>query len=177
MNRLTSNNATKLHGSAGRWRLWNVENDSPTVSTSDISKGLTTWLLLLTITLLAACKTSRHVETTDSKLTIEHLAAVDIQDSLSLNLQALNMIAQIIQSQEDRPAKTKQNQETVPILIQHKVIKASGEEKQTEERVNRINHTQNIEVPSVLSDVAHYIFIITLGLFLSFCIVKLLQKI
>ena len=87
------------------------------------------------------------------------------------------MIAQIIQSQEDRPAKTKQNQETVPILIQHKVIKASGEEKQTEERVNRINHTQNIEVPSVLSDVAHYIFIITLGLFLSFCIVKLLRKI
>lgn len=105
------------------------------------------------------------------------MAAVDIQDSLSLNLQALNMIAQIIQSQEERPTGKEQNQEMIPVMVQHRVIKASDAQKQTEERVNEINHTQNIEVPSVFSDVAHTIFIITLGLFLSFCIVKLLSKI
>lgn len=105
------------------------------------------------------------------------MAAVDIQDSLSLNLQALNMIAQIIQKENSGPEIKNQNHETVPILVQHKVIKASEAQKQTEERVNEINHTQNIEVPSVFSDVAHTIFIITLGLFLSFCIVKLLRKI
>ena len=105
------------------------------------------------------------------------MAAVDIQDSLSLNLQAINMIAQIIHKENSDPENKIHNQETVPLLVQHKVIKASDARKQTEERVNEINHTQNIEVPSVFSDVAHYIFIITLGLFLSFCIVKLLSKI
>lgn len=105
------------------------------------------------------------------------MAAVDIQDSLSLNLQAINMIAQIIQSQEARPTEKEQNQEMVPVMVQHKVIKASDAQKQTEENHRDINHTQNIEVPSVFSDVAHTIFIITLGLFLSFCIVKLLRKI
>lgn len=127
--------------------------------------------------LLAACKSSRQVETTDSKLTLERLAAVDIQDSLSLNLQAINMIAQIIQNQEASPAEKKQNKEIVPVMVQHKVIKASDAQTQTEDSHKEINHTQNIEVPSVFSDVAHYIFIITLGLFLSFLIVKLLSKI
>lgn len=105
------------------------------------------------------------------------MAAVDIQDSLSLNLQALNIIAQVIQKENSGPEIKHQNHETVPLLVQHKVIKASGEEKQTEEKVSEINHTQNIEVPSVFSDVAHYIFIISLGLFLSLLIVKLLSKI
>lgn len=105
------------------------------------------------------------------------MAAVDIQDSLSLNMQALNIIAQIIQSQEAMPAEKEQNQTMVPVMVQHKVIKARDAQKQTEESHREINHTQNIELPSVFSDVAHTIFVITLGLFLSFCIVKLLQKI
>lgn len=105
------------------------------------------------------------------------MAAIDIQDSLSLNMQALDMIAQIIQKENSNPEIKKQNKETVPLLVQHKVIKASDAQKQTEESHREINHTQNIEVPSVFSDVAHTIFIITLGLFLSFCIVKLLRKI
>lgn len=105
------------------------------------------------------------------------MAAVDIQDSLSLNLQALKFVAQIIQDEKTGPEIKIHNQETIPLLVQHKVIKASGEDKQTEGRVNEINHTQNIEVPSVFSDVTHYIFIITLGLFLSLLIVKLLSKI
>lgn len=105
------------------------------------------------------------------------MAAVDIQDSLSLNLQALKVIAQIIQKENSGPEIKNQNHDAIPLLVQHKVITASGEEKQTEERVSEINYTQKYEVPSVFSDVAHTIFIITLGLFLSFCIVKLLSKI